>query len=203
MCHHPHSPTPSSYSVLLLSGFNSSNIAALEPSFPSLSDASPNGRAAANITTIQGNYSSYPTLSTPRARMTIPLPQLLFPDPFSRSSSLEALSHKFQSPFDLNSYQPHTISLCSSYGAYSHMAHHDSPHSSGSSLTSQANSGTEAQPQDVANNLSKKSSLKRKRDSKPGADIPPLEGTVKTTREAPKKKKANRGRYSLHHRYTI
>lgn len=73
------------------------------------------------------------------------------------------------------------------------MAHHDSPDSSGSSLTSRANSGTEAQPHDVARSLTKKSSLKRKRDAKPSADVPPLEGTLKTTREAPKKKKANRG----------
>ena len=168
-------------------------LSALEPSTPSLSDASPNGSTAVNvnISILQRN------LSTPSARMTIPLPQLLFQDPFSRSSSLEVLSHKFQSPFDSTSCQPHTISLCSSYGPYSHMAHHDSPHSSGSSLTSRANSATEAQPQDVAHTLSRKSSLKRKRDSKLGADAPPLEGTVKTTREAPKKKKANRGRYFL------
>lgn len=126
--------------------------------------------------------------------MTIPLPQLLFPDPFSRPSSLEALSHKLQSQFDSPSCQPHAISFCSSY---SHMAHHDSPHSSGSSLTSRANSATEGQPQDVAHSLTKKSSLKRKRDSKPSTDVPPLDGTLKTTREAPKKKKANRGKSPL------
>lgn len=124
--------------------------------------------------------------------MTIPLPQLLFPDPFSRRSSLETLSHKLQSHFDSPSCQPHAISFCSPYG-HMDMAHHDSPDSSGSSLTSRANSGTEAQPHDVARSLTKKSSLKRKRDAKPSADVPPLEGTLKTTREAPKKKKANRG----------
>jgi hypothetical protein len=126
--------------------------------------------------------------------MTIPLPQLLFPDPFSPPP---AWKHSHTS-YTLPSTQPlanHTpISCCSSYGAHSHMAHHDSPHSSGSSLTSRANSGTEAQSQDLPNTLTKKSSLKRKRDSKPNADLPPLEGTLKTTREAPKKKKANRGK---------
>ena len=163
----------------------------------SSSNASSNGSVAATITTLQGNHSTHPTHSdsTPPARMTIPLPQLLFPEPFSRPSSLEALSHKLQSHFDSTSYQPHGISCGSSYGPHSHMAHHDSPHSSGSSLTSRANSSTEAQPQDVVNTITKKSSLKRKRDSKPSADIPPPEGTLKTTREAPKKKKANRGIY--------
>lgn len=163
----------------------------------SSSNTSSNGSVAANITTLQGNHSTHPTHSdsTPPARMTIPLPQLLFPEPFSRPSSLEALSHKIQSHLDSTSCQPHGISCGSSYGPHSHMAHHDSPHSSGSSLTSRANSSTEAQPQDVVNTLTKKSSLKRKRDSKPSADVPPPEGTLKTTREAPKKKKANRGIY--------
>jgi len=201
MWHPNYIPPPRRYPVRSPAPHTSGKV--LEPSSRCSSIASPYGTTAAYITIIQGNNSSPPTHSTPRARMTIPLPQLLFPDPFSRPSSLQALSHKLESHVDSTSCQPHAISFCSSYGAHSYMAQHDSPHSSGSSLTSRANSGTDTQPQDVANALTKKSSLKRKRDSKPGSDVPPLEGTLKTTREAPKKKKANRGECPPDPKYTF
>jgi hypothetical protein len=172
----------------------------------------PDGSTAPNIAHSHSStqLSSQRSRSTqrradPDTRMTIPLPQLRFPDPFSPPSSLDTLSHNLHSPFDPSPSHPHTFSSYSSYpppaptaAAASSMAQHDSPHSSGSSLTSQTNSATDAHSQDLPISLAKKSSLKRKRDPKPGPDAPPLEGTVKTTREAPKKKKANRGTCSPH-----